>query len=177
MLLARDQEGDIRHMLFNDYMNRETQERRILIVSDAARGQALVREYEKKTGIMAQNVNCMTVKMLADVVYNFMLSESGYEDGFRILDDTEATMLFKDVLINTIGRLKYFKEEKMMDLATVCEVFNKAMLVRTNGWNGKEVSNARISDLKLLIEEYKKKLEAEKLLDQIAKERAVLSYI
>ena len=165
-------------MELKDYLKSATQGRRILIVSDAARGQALIRGYEKKTGIMVRNINCMTINMIVDVMYNYMLSEAGYDEERRFLDNMEAVMLFKDVLIKNIGRLKYFNDEKMMNPATVREVFNKAMLVRANRWNGKEENgNARISDLKLLIAEYENKLEIEKLLDRITKEELVLKYI
>ena len=37
-------------MLLKDYLNKTTHDRRILIVSDLVRGQALIRMYEEKTG-------------------------------------------------------------------------------------------------------------------------------
>ncbi len=48
-------------MLLKDYLNKKTHGRRILIVSDLVRGQALIRMHEEKTGQMVRNITCMTI--------------------------------------------------------------------------------------------------------------------
>lgn len=166
-------------MLLKDYLDITTHGRRILIVSDLARGQALIRMHEKKTGVMVRNVTCMTIAQMTDMLYRYILAEDGYNEEYEFLDSTEAMMLFRGVLFKNIKSLHYFNNEKMMDLATTYEIFRKANLVRTNGWTGEEKKkkNARVSDLKLLISEYEEKLEADKKMDMISKEKLVIDRI
>ena len=163
-------------MLLNDYLSKTTHGRRILIVSDLVRGQALIRKHEKKTGGMVKNVSCMTIMQMSDLLYTYFLSENGYEDEIELLDSDEAMMAFRSVLLDNIGRLKYFNNERVMNIATISEIFGKVTLIMANGWNGEESrsANDRIDDLKLLIAEYEKKLESEKLMDRVTKERFVL---
>ncbi len=52
-------------MLLKDYLDITTHGRRILIVSDLARGQALIRMHEEKTGVMVRNVTCMTIAQMS----------------------------------------------------------------------------------------------------------------
>lgn len=166
-------------MLLKDYLNNTTHGRRILIMSDLVRGQALIRMHEEKTGQMVRNVTCMTIPQMTDVLYRYILAADGYDEEYETLDNTEAMMLFRGVLFKNIKGLHYFNNEKMMDLATTYEIYKKADLVRANGWNGEEkkAKNDRVSDLKLLISEYEEKLSADKLLDQVAKEKYVLEKI
>ena len=65
-------------MLLKDYLNKTTHDRRILIVSDLVRGQALIRMYEEKTGQMVRNVACMTISQMTDVLYRYILAADGY---------------------------------------------------------------------------------------------------
>ncbi|MCR5591552.1 MAG: PD-(D/E)XK nuclease family protein [Lachnospiraceae bacterium] len=161
-------------MLLADYLNSKDHNRKILIVGDTARAQALIRMHEKK-GSMVRNVRCMTVSQMADVLYRYILSEDGFSEEYELLDRTEATMLFRGILLDNIGTFSYFNAEKMMDFVTAGEIFAKADIVRANGWNGKENDKAdRISDLKKLISLYEDRLEADKLMDQTAKERFIL---
>ncbi len=163
-------------MILKDYLSEEKHKRRVLIVSDIARGQALIRIHEKRTGAAVRNVNCMTIGQMTDILYRYILSSEGYNNGYELLDDKEALMLFRGILINNIDRMKFFNSEKMLDLATTREIFNKANLIRTNGWNGEErkEKNDRIEDLKFLISGYEDKLAAGKLMDRVSKETFVL---
>ena len=103
-------------MLLKDYLNKTTHDRRILIVSDLVRGQALIRMYEEKTGQMVRNVACMTISQMTDVLYRYILAADGYNEEYEFLDGTEAMMLFRGVLFKNIKSLRYFNNEKMMDL-------------------------------------------------------------
>ena len=163
-------------MLLNDYLDNKTHDRRILIVSDLARGHALIRMHEKKTEKMVHNVSCMTISQMSDVFYRYILSEKGYNKVHEFLDSTEAMMLFRSILFGKIKNMRFFNAENMMDLATVREIFNKVDLIRNNGWSGKEneENNDRVHDLKVLVSEYEDKLASEKLMDQTAKEKYVL---
>ena len=163
-------------MLLNDYLDNKKHDRRILIVSDLARGHALIRMHEKKTEKMVHNVSCMTISQMSDVFYRYILSEKGYNKVHEFLDSTEAMMLFRSILFGKIKNMRFFNAENMMDLATVREIFNKVDLIRNNGWSGKEKeeNNDRVRDLKVMVSEYEDKLASEKLMDQTAKEKYVL---
>ena len=80
--------------MLKDYLDITTHGRRILIVSDFARGQALIRMHEEKTGVMVRNVSCMTITQMADVLYRYILAADGYNEEYEFLDGTEAMMLF-----------------------------------------------------------------------------------
>lgn len=164
-------------MQFKDYLNTKTHSRRILIVSDISRGQALIRLHEKHTGEMACNVSCMTIPQMADAVYRYLLSAEGYNERYEFLDNSAAMMLFRGIIIDNIKSLRYFNNEKVMDIATTSEIFSKANIIRANGWSGEEAKekNDRVTDLKFLISEYEEKLVANGQLDEVAKEELVLS--
>lgn len=163
-------------MQFKDYLNTKTHGRRILIVSDISRGQALIRLHEKHTGNMSCNVSCMTIHQMADAVYRYMLSAEGYDEGDEFLDNSAAMMLFRGIIIDNIKSLRYFNNEKVMDIATTSEIFSKANIIRANGWSGEEAKekNDRVFDLKFLISAYEEKLATNNQLDEVAKERFVL---
>lgn len=163
-------------MLLYDYLNKMIHNRRILIVSDIARGRDIIRLHEARTGQPVCNVICMTIPQMADIIYRYILSEKGFDEEFEILDDTQSKILFNNVLNKNIKNLCYFNNEKMMNLATVAEIFNKVNLIRTNGLTDEEpkVKNDRITDLRLLADEYQNTLATEKLMDRIAKELFVL---
>ena len=95
-------------MLLKDYLDITTHGGRILIVSDLARGQALIRMHEKKTGVMVRNVTCMTIAQMSDVLYRYILAAEGYNEEYDFLDSTEAMMLFRGVLFKNIKSLHYF---------------------------------------------------------------------
>lgn len=166
-------------MILKDYLNREVHDRRILIVSDIVRGNALIRLHERKTGRMVRNVNCMTIAQMTDVLYRYILSTDGFDEEKEFLESTEAMLLFRKILFKNLESLRYFNNDKMMDLATTFEIFRKANLVRTNGWSGEEEKheNKRVSDLKLLISEYEDKLSTDNMIDQVAKEKYVLEKV
>lgn len=164
-------------MQLKDYLNAKIHSRRILIVSDISRGQALIRLHEKQTGEMVCNVSCMTIPQMADAVYRYLLSAEGYNERYEFLDNTAAMMLFRGIIIDNIKSLRYFNNERVMDIATTSEIFSKANLIRANRWSGEEAKekNDRVTDLKFLISEYEEKLAANDQLDEVAKEKLVLS--
>jgi len=164
-------------MLLKDYLNSKENKRRILIVSDLSKGHALLRKHEATTGNMVHNVTCMTLAQLANQIWLYMQAENGYAKQTRLLDGPEAMMLFRSVIFNNLEKLRYFNDENMMDFVMTEELFQKANLVRGNGWNGSEegTENARVSDLKLLISEYENCLAKENLLDTVALYRCVIA--
>lgn len=164
-------------MFLNDYLNSDEHKRRILIVSDISRGNTIIRAFENRTGKLVRNVNCMNLSLMVDQLYLYICAKKGIAKEHRILEEQEAMMLFRSIILNNISSLKYFKNEKLMDLATTNELFSKINLVRANGWNGKEPEIDRIDDLKAMISWYENKLESDKCMDQIAKERYVLDNI
>ena len=165
-------------MLITEYLGKDTHQRRILIVSDLNKGQALLRQFEENTGKPVSNITCMTLGQMADKLYLWSLAESGFGSDYEQIDDKEAMMLFQSVLFQNIRSLKYFKVEKMMNLATTREIYTKANLIRKNGWTGAEKpEKEHVSDLKLLISAYEDKLEKVKKLDTVAKYRFVLSEV
>jgi hypothetical protein len=50
------------------------------------------------------------------VLYRYILAADGYNEEYEFLDGTEAMMLFRGVLFKNIKSLRYFNNEKMMDL-------------------------------------------------------------
>lgn len=166
-------------MLLKDYLNSKENKRRILIVSDLSKGHALLRKYEAVTGNMVHNVTCMTLAGMANQIWLYLQAEKGYVKKTRLLDGTEAMMLFRNVIFNNLEKLRYFNVENMMDFVMTEELFQKAGLVRENGWNGTEDErgNARIADLKHLISEYEACLATEQLLDTPALYRCVVAQI
>ncbi len=164
-------------MQLEEYLNSTENKRRILVVSDLSRGHNLIRKHEATTGLMVHNITCMTIPQLIDEVDLYIQSENGFEIQNTVIDQTEAMMLFRSIIFKNLKSLKFFTNEKMMDLVTTKEIFNKANLVRSNGWTGAESKsgNSRVSDLKLLISEYEQKLEDEKLLDSIALLKTVIA--
>lgn len=164
-------------MQLEEYLNSTENKRRILVVSDLSRGHDLIRKHEAVTGVMVHNITCMTIPQLIDEVDLYIQSENGFEIQNTVIDQTEAMMLFRSIIFKNLKSLKFFTNEKMMDLVTTKEIFNKANLVRSNGWTGAESKsgNSRVSDLKLLISEYEQKLEDEKLLDSIALLKTVIA--
>ncbi len=164
-------------MLLKDYLNSKENKRRILIVSDLSKGNALLRKHEAMTGNPVHNVTCMTLTQTANQIWVYMQAESGYTKQVRILDGTEAMMLFRSVIFNNQEKLRYFNDENMMDFVMTEELFQKANLVRGNGWNGaeEEIDSARIADLKLLISEYEKCLAAENQMDTLGLYRYVIA--
>ena len=85
-------------MLLEDYLNKTSHFRRVLIVSDPANGQALIRMHEKKTGAIVRNVSCMSVAQMSNILYRYFLAENDSKEECEFLDGTEALMLFRSVL-------------------------------------------------------------------------------
>lgn len=164
-------------MFLSDYLSLKSQNRRILIVSDISRAHSLLKQYEKNTGDLNRNVNCMTLNQLITALYYALISTSGYTDKFRQLDDTEAMMFFRSTVMAKRNELKYFTDERMLNLAMTKEMYRKAKLIRSNGWSGEEKKavNSRVDDLKLLISEYEKVLEGESLMDNVGMLKYVLA--
>lgn len=162
-------------MFLNDYLSQKSQNRRILIVSDISRAHSLLKQYERKTGEAIHNVNCMTLNRLITALYYALISESGYTDRYRHLDDTEAMLFFRRVILTKRSELKYFTDERMLNLAMTKEIYLKAKLIRSNDWSGEEEksANSRVGDLKLLISEYERALEGEALMDSVG----ILKYV
>lgn len=166
-------------MLLKDYLDSRENKRRILIVSDLSKGHALLRKHEALTGRLVHNVTCMTLAQLANKIWLYMQAEAGCAKREKLLDGTEALLLFRSVIFCNIEKLRYFGDENMMDFVMTKELFQMANLVRGNGWNGaeKECDSDRIADIKLLISEYEKCLTEEKQMDTLALYRYVIDEI
>jgi len=163
-------------MLLREYLNEDGHAGRILIVSDPVKGQMLLRMHEASSGTMIRNVRCLTILQMAEELYRYFCSENGFADEYEYPDTAEAGMIFRGVLFRNLGKLRYFKREEMMDLATTAEIFRKVQLIRANGWSGEEEKeqNDRVFDLKLLIAAYEDLLASEKTMDVPGKLRYVL---
>lgn len=164
-----------------EYLDKSTRSKRLLIVPEVSKGNTLIRLYEKKTSKSVQNVSCQTIGWLADQIYNYVQAGKGYDTGYDLIDDQSALMVFRSTLINNIGSLKYYRDkEKLMSIVTTRELFDKVNLMRGNECDLDIISDddsGRISDLKTLIEEYEKDLEAQKTLDKTACCRFALDYL
>lgn len=154
-------------MLLHDYLSVDTHQRRILLVSDLVRGQALIRRFETDTGKLAENVSVMLLQQAAEKIWLAGCSAASFLPEQTLISPDQATVLFRNVVLQNLSSLYYFNSEKIMDLATSAEVFRMVNLIREDGWSGEEEKreNARIRDLKFLTAAYEEKLSEEKLID------------
>ncbi len=159
-------------MKVSEFLSLKEYGKRVLIVSDLARGQALLRLYEKKTGTPVINVSCMTLRQIAEMLYKWKCAEEGYKSRFKLVDSREALMLFRSLVIKD-DSLLYFNNPEMMDISTASEMFKISNLIRMNGWTGKEPDIERISDLKKIISKYEQALNDQNILDTVALYRFV----
>lgn len=166
-------------MLLKDYLNSKEQYRRILVVSDLSRGNDLLRKHEAMTGELVHNVTCMTIAQLINQVNLYIQSAYGFEMPDNIMDQTQALMLFRSIIFKNIKELNYFKNERMLDLVTTKEIFDKANLIRSNGWTGAEAEcvNDRISDLKTIIEKYEQELINKEKSDNISLLQSIIEHM
>lgn len=164
-----------------EYLGISTRSKRILIVPEVSKGNTLIRLYEKKTAKTVQNVSCQTIGWLADQIYNYVQAGKDFSTEYGLIDDQSALMVFRSTLINNIGSLKYYRDkEKLMSIVTTRELFDKVNLMRGNECDLDIISDddsGRISDLKTLIEEYEKDLEAQKAHDRTGRFKYVLDYL
>lgn len=162
-----------------EYLEKDVQSRRWLVVSDLNRGHALLRAYEKNTGKMVKNVTCKTLQQLSKELYLYILAKEGFVSENQLLSEEDAFMLFRRVLFQKLECLQYFNDSNMLNIATTREIFSKVQLIRENGWTGaeKEKSNKRVADLKYLVQEYEEAMQAESKLDSVAQLRFVLEKI
>jgi len=154
------------------------QTKKILIVSDIKRANSLIRSYESKTGKPMRNVDCRTLQQIAVDVYMWIQSEAGFTSPHKFIDQDEAQMLFRAVLIANCTSLPYFNNENLMNIATTAEVFRMVNLIRGNGWTDTEPSEsarARISALKMLISTYEGALADKNKMDTTALYQFLLS--
>lgn len=162
-----------------NYLEKDVQCRRLLVVSDLNRGQTLLHKYEKSSGKIVKNITCKTLQQLQQELYLYICAEDDFRLTNQILKEEEAFMLFRRVLFQNLGHLQYFKEQKMLNIATTREIFSKVQLVRENGWTGAENTevNKRVTDLKYLIEMYEEAMKVERKLDSVSQLVFVLEKI
>ena len=162
-----------------EYLNINEQRKRILIVPDMGKEQLLFSRYESENKKMVRNVVCMTLHQAAEHIYIYEQSEAGYEMEYALPDNKQSMMIFRDVLLNNIAKLKYFTAENMLDMATVKDIYEKVQLVRGNGWSEGKVpaDSERISDIRYLIDKYEEQLDNKKLMDEVGLYRYVCKLI
>ena len=59
-------------MQLRDFLDSRENRKRILIVSDISRGQALIRNFEKESGKPVRNVVCKTLGQLIKQIYVYI---------------------------------------------------------------------------------------------------------
>lgn len=162
-----------------EYLNINEQRKRILIVLDMGKEQLLFSRYESENKKMVRNVVCMTLHQAAEHIYIYEQSEAGYEMEYALPDNKQSMMIFRDVLLNNIAKLKYFTAENMLDMATVKDIYEKVQFVRGNGWSEGKVpaDSERISDIRYLIDKYEEQLDNKKLMDEVGLYRYVCKLI
>ena len=155
-------------MKLTEYLRECAAQKRILVVSDLGKGQALIRDFGNVSGEIITNVECKTIRELAKEICCYLYSERNMDEAVQVLETDEACMLFRSVLIDHISDMKYFNDERMMSIGTVEEIFDKVNLIRENRWSsiGDSVQNDKINDLKMLIALYEQKLEDKSMMDE-----------
>ena len=161
-------------MRLKEFLDEQTQERRILIVSDTARAGQLFRRYEAAHRRIIRNVNPVTLKGIAEQFFHHVQAEHGPVPEYRLLSSTEAMMVFRSVLLKNTDRLQYFTDERMFNLRTSAEIYRKADLIRVNGITEEAERRPNFHDLILLNKVYEQELEQRRMLDDTALYQYVL---
>jgi hypothetical protein len=161
-------------MRLKEYLDLQTQERRVLIVSDAAKAGQLFRRYEAAHHRMVRNVYPLTVKNAAEQVFHHIQAEKGPVPEYRLLSSTEAMMVFRSILLQNTRSLRYFTDARMFNLQTSVEIFRKADLIRMNGLLQGADQLQNFQDLIFLNALYDQELEQRRMLDDTALYRYVL---
>ena len=107
-------------MTLEMYLGENIQNRRILVVSDMAKGQALLRKFEKKTGKLVQNVTCLTLDELAKTLFLYFQSRVGYRSEYELIDDTAVSALIRSVFRENASSMRYLVNEKILNLKSLC---------------------------------------------------------
>lgn len=171
-------------MKLKELLEKQEENKKILIVSDLSRAQSLFRQYEAQTGMLIKNITCKTISQLAMDVYHYWQAESSFQKLHRVLEPDEAMMLFRNIIFENKESLCFFIDENMLDITTSKNIFRSINIIRSNGWsgeeckdNGNEDQSRRIQDLKFLIERYEDYLNTNQLLDQEALLSSVIGFL
>ena len=168
-------------MQLRDFLDSRENRKRILIVSDISRGQALIRNFEKESGKPVRNVVCKTLGQLIKQIYVYIESKGDIDLRVKIIDRMTAQIVFQNMILDNIESLKYFNNEDILDLKTTKEIFNKVNLIRENGWTGDYEnaiqSSCRLSDLRFLADQYEQYLDDRQLIDDVMMLRYVIRVI
>ena len=154
-------------MLLDDYLGQDTQYRRVLITSDAEKGNRLLNRYERSSGNIVRNVTVTTLKHTAELMYAHACAAAGYEAERTLISPDEAMMVFRSVLLKHTAELQYFTDQRMFNLRTAEEIYRKADLIRTNGLK-QDTKAAGIMDLQILISAYEAELKHRGMMDETA---------
>ncbi len=158
-------------MRLDEYLGNAQQKRKILVVSNLSRGNALIRNFEKETAGVITNVECRTLLQIAKELYAYYMSENGFTGGKKLINNEEAVILFRSLLLENIetgnSQLTYFTNKEIMSLTTIRHIFGMINIVRCNGWTDKAdgINEPRISDMKKLISLYENKMDELGLFD------------
>ena len=168
-------------MQLRDFLDSRENRKRILIVSDISRGQAVIRNFEKESGKPVRNVVCKTLGQLIKQIYVYIESKGDIDLRVKIIDRMTAQIVFQNMILDNIESLKYFNNEDILDLKTTKEIFNKVNLIRENGWTGDYEnaiqSSCRLSDLRFLADQYEQYLDDRQLIDDVMMLRYVIRVI
>lgn len=155
-------------MLLRDYLTDGSHERKMLIVSGMKDENETKQYFEQVAGNKTTvNVRYITLAQIAEEIRLYDQSAHGFTDSEEVLDDLAAKVLFRDVLLENINHLKYFNEEKMMDLTTAGEIYRMMCLIRTNGLKSGVSPIDRINDLIVLKDKYEAALAGREKLDTV----------
>ena len=164
-------------MTLDEYWGQDTQGRRILVVSDMSKGQALLRNFEKKTGRMVHNVTCLTLDEIVRSLFMYIQARGGYKSEYELIDDTAASALLREVFREHKSFMQYLKNEKILNGRTTNEITRMLQLIRADGWKSEEELNDRLRDVLHLNDWFVEKLEEKKLLDRVALKQYVLDVL
>lgn len=122
-------------MRIKDYLKQNTKNKRMLVVSNVRRANALFRHIEKSEGTSICNTEAVTLTGLARRILEAALSQKGYSASFRYIDLDEATMLLRGAALKERSEsesLVYFENLSLFEsFATAREVLAKINLIRS----------------------------------------------
>ena len=122
-------------MNIKDYLKQNTRSRRILVVSNVRRANALFRHIEKSETLCVNNTEVSTITGLAKSILDTVDSKKGFSACNKYIDFDEATIIFRGVALkerNESEQLIYFKNPSLFEsFATAREVLGKINLIRS----------------------------------------------
>ena len=154
-------------MDFINWLKNDIRNRRILITSDTASVNRLIRRYEIVEGIHVAQIECASLAQIAGEIYSAAGSGQGFTLPKTVIDRGQAIYKLRDAMREHLDELSYFTDPDLLTPETCAEIYDKLCLLRGNHADFEAVEKTeRIFDLSRLVLIFEDTLAEENLLDQ-----------